>query len=177
MEIPIQKTSSSGQTIVQAATYTAAAKPTWSITFNTNLLVSDFVLTTNHTSASNMGSEGYDLNADICYLENKDGDAYANHLDLDSDGDGCFDLAEVGAGMVGDSVVSQNPSFVSVGLNGLANNLETSLDNGEINYTSTYYLAVTDVLNACADFDNDGVGDLVDIDDDNDGVPDVTELV
>jgi len=105
-----------------------------------------------------------------------DGDGIYNHLDLDSDGDGCYDLAEAGAGIVGDSVVTQNPSYVSVGLNGLADNLETTADNDSINYTNTYYLAITDVLNACADFDNDGVGDLVDIDDDNDGVPDVTEL-
>jgi len=167
---------SSGQTIIQAATYTAAAKSTWSITFNTNLLVADFVLTTNHISASNMGSEGYDLNVDICYLENTDGDAYANHLDLDSDGDGCFDIVESGAGLIGDSLVTQSGDYTTVGLNGLADNLETSVDNAIISYTSKYYMALTSLLNACVDSDEDGIGDLIDIDDDNDGLLDDTEL-
>ena len=37
-------------------------------------------------------------------------------------------------------------------------------------------MALTQLLNACADTDNDGIGDLVDIDDDNDGIPDYIEL-
>jgi len=168
---------SSRQVLVQAATYTAAAKPTWYIQFNTNLLNTDFVLTTNHVSASNMGSEGYDLNASICYLENTDEDGFPNHLDLDSDNDGCSDLAEAGAGLVTDSLVTQSTNYVSVGLNGLADYLETTdLSSADVTYNSTYYLATSPLLNACADFDGDGIGDLIDIDDDNDGVPDDIEL-
>jgi len=90
-----------------------------------------------------------------------DGDGISNQFDLDSDGDGCYDLAESGTGAVGDSLVTQNSSYTSVGLNGLANHLETN-DDGTINYTSTYYIAQSNVLNACADSDNDGVGDLID---------------
>ena len=148
----------------------------WYIEFLTDNLPLDFELTIEHIGTS-MTYEGYGINASLCGAVDTDMDGVPNSLDLDSDNDGCYDLAEAGAGIVGDSLVSENPSYVSVGLNGLANNLESNdTDTAAINYTSTYYLAVTDVLNACADFDNDGIGDLVDIDDDNDGIPDVTEL-
>ena len=116
------------------------------------------------------------MNADICYLENTDGDAFANHLDLDSDGDGCFDIVEAGAGMIGDSLVTQSGVYTTVGLNGLADNLETTADNATISYTSKYYMALTQLLNACADSDGDGIGDLIDNDDDNDGLLDDMEL-
>ncbi len=103
-----------------------------------------------------------------------DGDGIVNHLDLDSDGDGCYDLIESGAGAVGDSVVTQDAAFSSVGLNGLADNLETSADSDTTSYDYTYY-AYSSVLNFCADSDNDGINDLVDVDDDNDGVLDAAE--
>jgi hypothetical protein len=58
----------------------------------------------------------------------------------------------------------------------LVDALETSVDSGVINYTSTYYpYAVSDFLAACVDTDSDGVNDLLDIDDDNDGILDATE--
>ena len=54
--------------------------------------------------------------------------------------------------------------------------LETTVDSGTINYTSTYSPnAVSDFLAGCVDTDSDGVNDLLDIDDDNDGVLDATE--
>ena len=54
--------------------------------------------------------------------------------------------------------------------------LETTVDSGTINYTSTYSpYAVSDFLAACVDTDSDGVNDLLDIDDDNDGILDATE--
>jgi hypothetical protein len=59
-----------------------------------------------------------------------------------------------------------------MGSNGFANSLETSVDNGIINYTYQPY-AFNAALNACTDTDNDGIGDLVDIDDDNDGILDI----
>ena len=109
-------------------------------------------------------------NADV------DMDGVANHLDFDSDNDGCYDLAEAGAGAVTDSLVTQGGLYTGVGGNGFANHLETSTDSNVPNYTSTSYMALTNLLNACADTDNDGVGDLIDLDDDNDGIPDVVEL-
>ena len=102
-----------------------------------------------------------------------DGDGIPNSLDLDSDGDGCSDALEAGA------TTNTTADYVftgAVGANGLVDTLETSVDSGTINYTSTYSpYAVSDFLAACVDTDSDGVNDLLDIDDDNDGILDATE--
>ncbi|TRZ77040.1 MAG: hypothetical protein D4R94_03680, partial [Chitinophagaceae bacterium] len=102
-----------------------------------------------------------------------DGDGIVNHLDLDSDGDGCSDALESGA------TTSTTTNFTfsgTMGANGLDNSLETVADNGNINYTSTYTTYAKEILiNACLDTDGDGVRNVLDIDDDNDGVLDVTE--
>lgn len=74
--------------------------------------------------------------------EDTDGDGTPNHLD--SDGDGCFDSYEGGA--TTDASVSQIPG--PYGENGFANSLETSVDSGIINYTSTYrQYAIFETLN------------------------------
>lgn len=103
-----------------------------------------------------------------------DNDGIANQFDLDSDGDGCYDIVEAGAGAVGDSTVYQNSATPTVGANGLADNLETNVDNDTINYNLQYFYQFAH-LNACPDFDMDGIGDLIDVDDDNDGILDVAE--
>ncbi|SEC55804.1 Thrombospondin type 3 repeat-containing protein [Tenacibaculum sp. MAR_2009_124] len=111
--------------------------------------------------------------ASLC-TGDEDGDGTPNHLDLDSDGDGCSDAYEAGA----TTDTTADYEFTSaVGSNGLADAVETSADSGVIDYTSFYEeYAKNDGLNACADTDGDGIGDLIDIDDDNDGVLDVEEL-
>jgi hypothetical protein len=106
-----------------------------------------------------------------------DGDGIINSLDLDSDGDGCSDALEAGA--TTDKTSDYKFIFVSptndINKNGLADNIENG-STGEVNYTSTYNgYALENNINACADTDNDGIGDLVDIDDDNDGILDVVE--
>ena len=103
-----------------------------------------------------------------------DGDGIHNHLDLDSDGDGCYDIVESGAGPIGDSLVYSNNAMPTVGANGFADNLETSSESGVINYSYANY-SYDSLLNACIDTDQDGIGDLIDIDDDNDGVLDFEE--
>ena len=102
-----------------------------------------------------------------------DGDGILNSLDLDSDGDGCSDALEAGA----TTNTTADYAFTgAVGANGLVDALETTVDSGTINYTSTYNpYAVSDFLAACVDTDSDGVNDLLDIDDDNDGILDATE--
>ena len=107
----------------------------------------------------------------IC-TDDTDGDGTANHLDLDSDGDSCYDIVEAGAAAIGNET-TQTP----FGLNGLANSLETNdLISAQINYSNNYNaFAKNASLVACSDTDGDGVGDLIDIDDDNDGVPDIIE--
>ncbi|MCZ2489847.1 tandem-95 repeat protein [Aquirufa antheringensis] len=102
-----------------------------------------------------------------------DNDGVPNRLDSDSDGDGCSDAKEAGA------INSTTANFAfttAVGTNGLANSLENVADNGSINYVSSYANnALTTAINACTDSDNDGITDLIDIDDDNDGVLDAIE--
>ena len=90
-----------------------------------------------------------------------DNDGTPNHFDLDSDGDGLFDLVESGStgwtdvnmdGMIDDNV----------GNNGLADILESSTDSGIIAYIYQ-------------DTDGDNVYDFLDIDDDNDGILTINE--
>ncbi len=107
-----------------------------------------------------------------CNLLDTDGDTIPNSLDSDSDGDGCSDAKEAGA----TTNTTANYAFTTaVGTNGLANSLETVADNGTINYISSYDFALANGINACSDFDTDGIPDLIDIDDDNDGVVDAVE--
>ena len=44
----------------------------------------------------------------VCADIDTDGDGTPDRLDLDSDGDDCYDISEAGAGFIGDSLVSQN---------------------------------------------------------------------
>ena len=76
-----------------------------------------------------------------------DGDGIVNRLDPDSDGDGCSDAKEGGA----TTSTGADYKFTSaVGSNGLADELETTVDNGEVKYTSTYLAFATDATkNAC----------------------------
>jgi len=108
-----------------------------------------------------------------------DMDGIVNSLDLDSDGDGCYDLQEAtvpGHTKNGSATDSTLTSVATVGLNGLANSLEVEdSDSTGLNYNHTYFIAESAILNACADTDMDGIGDLIDIDDDNDGVLDIDE--
>jgi hypothetical protein len=107
-----------------------------------------------------------------------DGDGKLNHLDLDSDGDGCEDAIEAGTvprGTIANSATSfLNPT--TTGANGFANSLETATESGIYSGTYTYQFALSGSLNSCSDTDGDGVGDLTDLDDDNDGVLDISEL-
>jgi hypothetical protein len=106
-----------------------------------------------------------------CDYVDTDGDGTPNHLDLDSDNDGCSDAFE------GGSTTNKTDSIFAgpYGTNGLANAKETVADNGVINYNLTYNNAINTSVNACIDTDNDGVADYLDIDDDNDGIPDWEE--
>ena len=75
-----------------------------------------------------------------------DGDSIPNEFDLDSDGDGCSDALEAGA------TTSTTPNYTfpaPYGANGLADAKETAVDNGTINYTSTYSQAIDSLVKAC----------------------------
>lgn len=130
-----------------------------------------------------------------------DGDGIPNYLDLDSDGDGCPDAKESGvsvnsgvsssmstsggviytggiaSGTANAYVGNGTPS--QYGANGFFNGIEATppaTESGVYNGTYTYnQYALIKGLNFCTDTDNDGIIDIVDIDDDNDGVLDAVE--
>jgi hypothetical protein len=124
-----------------------------------------------------------------------DNDGIFNQLDLDSDGDACPDAIESGTyNQPGVTSVAGNLSNGSGGIvtntistpnalingpysgNGFADVLQSTTDSNAYKYNYTYnQYATRKFLSLCADFDNDGVKDLVDIDDDNDGVLDAIE--
>ncbi|MEK8180168.1 T9SS type B sorting domain-containing protein [Flavobacterium buctense] len=89
-----------------------------------------------------------------------DGDGVPNYLDLDSDNDGIFDIIESGSTGNGSNTngITVNP----VGSNGLDNSLETTINNGILNYT-------------LADTDGDGILNYIEMDSDDDDCNDVTE--
>lgn len=128
-------------------------------------------------SNSGVGQNGSNGSISIKIIKSDfDGDGLINSLDPDSDNDGCPDMTEAGAGLVGESSVTESSSFTSVGANGLADHLETGEDSDQINYSSTYSVyALDESSNTCTDTDGDGVGDIVDKDDDNDGITDLVE--
>ena len=100
-----------------------------------------------------------------------DNDGVPNRLDLDSDGDGCFDAIE--AGVL--TTTSTGKVTGSYGTNGFANSIETSTDNGIYNSVYSYSYAIYNKVNACLDSDGDGIKDLLDLDEDNDGILDTIE--
>jgi hypothetical protein len=104
-----------------------------------------------------------------------DNDGKLNHLDLDSDGDGCADAIEAGS-----STTATSTSVFPIGAddnnNGLLDNYESTTLTGFTNYTSTYDPNALSIhISFCRDSDNDGIFDIDDLDDDNDGILDVVE--
>jgi hypothetical protein len=109
-----------------------------------------------------------------CDDADTDKDGIPNHLDLDSDGDGCSDAIESKS-----STTATNTTVYPIGTdansNGLLNDYE-SATAGVINYTSFYDpFAISANLAACKDTDGDGISDNIDFDDDNDGILDAIE--
>jgi gliding motility-associated-like protein len=90
-----------------------------------------------------------------------DNDSVADYLDLDSDNDGIYDLVESGSNAL-DSNTNGVLDTTAYGSNGLADSLETTPDNGILNYT-------------LADTDADGILNHIEIDNDNDACNDVIE--
>ncbi|WP_298782611.1 choice-of-anchor U domain-containing protein, partial [uncultured Polaribacter sp.] len=108
-----------------------------------------------------------------CDLDN---DGVPNHLDLDSDGDGCPDAIESGVtgtlssgnlvngdGTTNTTVSADNAiAAAPYGVNGLSDAVETN-DDGIITYTSTYTTNALDqaIANCLQDDDGDGVNNII----------------
>jgi len=153
---------------VEVHTTTGAALTDYSLVISTNSTagrgIYDIMLT--------------DAYGPVCTDLDTDMDGTPNHLELDSDGDGCYDSFEAGVigatadGTVTDSLAATTPA--AVGANGFADALETA-ENGVYTGTYTYRNAVDSLIDSCLDTDMDNVPDIVDLDDDNDGIPDMDE--
>ncbi len=126
----------------------------------------------NATSGGTWATELY-FKEKICTDLDTDANGTPNRLALDSDGDGCSDALESG------TTTNTTANYVytsAMGNNGFVNSLETSTESGVYSGTYTYNnFALNNTINACLDFDTDGVRDVLDLDDDNDGVLDVAE--
>ena len=106
----------------------------------------------------------------ICATDS-DQDGKPNHVDLDSDGDGCNDIVEAGVSSIPTATVLTG----TMGANGFDNSVEMTPESNTFNGTYTYLIARDATVNACIDFDGDGATDLKDLDDDNDGILDIVE--
>jgi|GEM_PF-3545421 len=176
---------STGQSIIQTMEHSNINPATWKIIFNVNFGNIDFDFNSTHSSTTgDLSDEGYSIVLSICTPIDTDNDGILNSLDLDSDGDSCYDLIEASAGVIEDST-----QVAPFGVNGLADILETSTDAGIINYESTYStnsLDNTAISCVAIDSDNDGVSDDDEInlyntdplnpDTDNDGYDDGEEI-
>ena len=109
-----------------------------------------------------------------------DSDGIHNHLDLDSDNDGCPDAIEGGGSFDYTDIDNTTALTGSVGSNGIP----TQAGAGQTIETSQNAAQQGVVCNSCdpsnpsfTDNDNDGVGDDCDDDDDNDGILDTDEYL
>ena len=94
----------------------------------------------------------------VTYGIDSDSDGVSNHLDLDADNDGIYDVVEAGH-----NFAHLNGVIISLfGINGLADLVETTPESGSINYT---------ILNS----DGTDPPDYLDTDSDDDGCSDANE--
>jgi hypothetical protein len=168
----------SGDLIEQNVNISAAdvaAKKTWTVRMFMHTNSDVYLINANIYGDPTVAIQSYGFNLAACSSFDTDSDGIINELDKDSDGDGCSDAYEGGA----TTNTTANYTFANstVGTNGLTSSLEVS-DNVStaINYTTTYNIALSDVLNKCLDTDGDGVNNGTDIDDDNDGILDSEEM-
>jgi hypothetical protein len=121
-----------------------------------------------------------------CTGSDADGDGIPNHLDLDSDNDGCSDAKEARvtslvtttaapAGMGATTGLANSVAPSPYSGNGFSDALQATTDTNTYKGTYTYTIALDSTLNMCIDSDNDGVGNVIDLDDDNDGILDAVE--
>lgn len=96
-----------------------------------------------------------------------DGDGVGDYRDLDSDNDGVTDVVESGTQAVTDFAATQLTG--PVGINGLVDAAETSIDSGVMDHDAD------GIADLPLESDGDSVEDFRDLDSDNDGITDVVE--
>ena len=123
-----------------------------------------------------------------CRVNDTDNDGQNNHLETESDSDGCFDALEGNASISLAQVDSNGAISGGVDTNGVP----TAVSGGQADVSSTNSAVtsgscdddgdgVTNDTDLCVgyddtlDFDNDSVPDGCDVDDDNDGIFDLVE--
>ena len=116
----------------------------------------------------NVTMQFYDLK--YCTANDFDNDGIPNHLDTDSDGDGCSDADEAYFGSVANADSDNNGTY---GSGTPAVDTTGKVTTAPYTTPNNFYLNTT--VNTCNDNDNDGVPDGVDLDDDNDGILDANE--
>ena len=117
-----------------------------------------------YTNFGYIGGYSFSFSQNYNCDEDTDNDGVPNGLDLDSDNDGIFDAYEAGHGELVGSDGRIINADVNSGINGLFNSIETSTDNGELNY-----------IIADSESSNDGIIDAYDLDADGDGCFDAQE--
>ena len=113
-----------------------------------------------------------------------DGDGIPNHLDTDSDNDGCPDAIEGDAGLQLTDLDSNNGIDRTVNDNGIPVGPGTAGNGttGQADVSSKNASVQSDECSPCnptsssfVDTDGDGIGNACDLDDDNDGILDTVE--
>ncbi len=159
------------------------------------ILTYDFIAEITPVVASNYNANSYPK---ATCTDDNDNDGIFNHLDLDSDGDGCADAIEgdgtfILLNLVTDTTMDGgNDATGFTGITGASpvkQNLGTTVDTDPTSATygvpivSPATVAVTQgvgisadkTLENCTDTDSDGIQDAIDLDDDNDGILDTDE--
>ncbi|MFY7671722.1 PA14 domain-containing protein, partial [Tenacibaculum sp. MEBiC06402] len=157
-------------------------------------LVSSFQITTSKErqdgDIANNGNVTFVFdNLEFCTYDDTDNDGTPNHLDLDSDDDGCFDSLEGGENILASQIDGSGVITGSVDANGIPSLATAGQPIGTANDNTATddqcdddgdgVLNGSDVCNGAddsVDADGDGVPDPCDLDDDNDGILDTVEL-
>ena len=121
------------------------------------------------------GNNQYFIELRLCDI---DRDGILDHLDVDSDGDGCYDILETSGGFVHTAVPSGSFPSNDVNSNGVPN----TVNGGAGQATEAAVIDANDNSACCDpsvsgfdDADGDGVANSCDLDNDNDGILDVSE--
>ncbi len=121
-----------------------------------------------------------------CHMENDDadGDGIPNHLDLDSDNDGCPDALESHPNLTWSDLAKNTSIDISpAGTNGVTERGipigQSTTDTGTSQNAATHADACVEcdatINKSLSDLDGDGFADDCDEDNDNDGIPDAKE--